>query len=48
MTGEPEGLGLYGMVTPFGGDYGNKKHPPLTTEVTSTITQKIINHHEYQ
>lgn len=20
MTGEPEGLGLYGMVTPFGGD----------------------------
>ena len=21
MTGEPEGLGLYGMVTPFGGDY---------------------------
>lgn len=24
MTGDPEGLGLYGMVTPFGGDY--RKH----------------------
>lgn len=24
MTGEPEGLGLYGMVTPFGGDWGRR------------------------
>lgn len=29
MTGEPEGLGLYGMVTPFGGDCGKHKYQQL-------------------
>lgn len=29
MTGDPEGLGLYGMVTPFGGDYRKHKDQKL-------------------
>lgn len=37
MTGEPEGLGLYGMVTPFGGDYDKHKSESVMQK-TNSIT----------
>lgn len=48
MTGEPEGLGLYGMVTPFGGDYIKQKYQRLTVEVMPSVIQKIINSISHQ
>lgn len=42
MTGEPEGLGLYGMVTPFGGDYDETEKYELLT--VTQITAAVITH----
>lgn len=52
MTGEPEGLGLYGMVTPFGGDYRNgNSHCYVLTQHwqwhRKQYTSKSISHHTF-
>lgn len=36
MTGEPEGLGLYGMVTPLGGDWKDRRIQNLISNKSRT------------
>lgn len=45
MTGEPEGLGLYGMVTPFGGDWGIREKNWVTAHFQHCWSSLTVKQH---